>query len=384
VRFGPGSALGIADELARLPASRPGVVVDEAVADTPAVAAALARLQTEGVNPVAVLRRPGGKEPTYPELDEAVEDVRAADPDAIIGIGGGSAMDLAKGIAILLRNPGPSIQYRGMDLVPEPGVPCIVAPTTAGSGSEATATAAFIDTDSQTKLGINGRHVGAAAAILDPELLVGSPAPVTISSGLDALVHAVEAVATREPNHVSILLGAEAVRLLFDSLPRAVAEPDDVDARADTLLGAHLAGIAMQNAAGGPASGISYPLGVHWGVPHGFAGGVLLPHVVEMNVARGHVAGYALLDERLRPGAGGDAAAFSEAFWDVIDRMGAPRDFSGLGVTRANLDRLTAFTLEQRGANLAANPGAPWKEADVRELLELVLPAPAAAAGEAA
>lgn len=375
MRFGPGSALGIAEELERLGATRPAVIVDAAVAGKPAVARLGAAL---------VVKRPGGAEPTYDELDAAVEEVRAADPDSIVGIGGGSAMDLAKGIAILLRNPGPSIRYRGMDLVPAPGVPCIVAPTTAGSGSEATATAAFIDTDTQTKLGINGRHVGAVAAILDPELLVGSPPAVTISSGLDALVHAVEAVATREPNHVSILLGAEAVRLLFDALSRAVADPDDVDARSDTLLGAHLAGIAMQNAAGGPASGISYPLGVHWGVPHGFAGGVLLPHVVEMNVQRGHIEGYALLDERLRPGAGGDGAAFSEAFWDVVDRMGAPRDLSGFGVTREDLDRLTSLTLEQRGANLAANPGAPWGEADVRELLELVLPAPVAAKGEAA
>lgn len=352
---------GAARELPARLTGRTGLVVDEAVAAQP-VAAAL----RQSLAPAVFYTARSGAEPDYDYLDVVAEVFRAEPLDGVVGVGGGSTMDLAKGVAILLTNPGRGIDYRGMDLVQTPGVPCVCIPTTAGSGSEATATASFIDLETNTKLGINGRHVSCELAVLDGELLVGAPESVTIGSGLDALVHAIEAVTAKGWTRVSRLLGAEAVRLLFDALPRAVARPNDVGARQDALLGAHLAGIAMQNAAGGPASGASYPLGTHYGVPHGFAGGVLLPHVVLLNVEAGYDDGYAFLADALDlPG----AAAFADALVNLYVELSAPLELSRFGVTRADVPALAELTVSQRAANLELNP-VPFGAAEVTALLE--------------
>lgn len=364
--LGPGAARELPSRIVRPGAERVGLVVDAAVAAQPAFAALRGAWAAGGFEPAVAAESRSGSEPDYDYLDEVAAGFRADPVDAVVGIGGGSTLDLAKGVAILLRNPGRGLDYRGMDLVREPGVPAVCVPTTAGSGSEATATASFIDRHSQTKLGINGRNVACELAVLDPELLAGCPASVTIGSGLDALVHAIEAVTAVGWTLVSRLLGAEAVRLLFASLPSAVHEPGDLAARQDTLLGAHLAGIAMQNAAGGPASGASYPLGVHYGVPHGYAGGVLLPHVVRANAAAGYEGGYTVL-----AGALGlpDATAFADALFDLYTALGAPLELSRFGVTRADVPRLAELTVSERAENLRLNP-APFGAAEVTALLE--------------
>lgn len=342
---------------ARLATDRAGLVVDSAVAAGRPFAELRAAWAAEGFEPVVTFEGRAGAEPDYDYLDEVAARLRTDPVETIVAVGGGSTLDLGKGVGILLRNPGRGIDYRGVDLVREPGVPVICIPTTAGSGSEATATASFIDKASQTKLGINGRNVACELAILDPNLLVGSPSSVTIGSGLDALVHAIEAVTARGATEVSRTLGREAVRLLFAALPRSVSEPDDVDARRDSLLGAHLAGLAMQNAAGGPASGVSYPLGVHYGVPHGFAGGVLLPHVVRSNVSAGY-EGYAYLGED-----------FARDLFALYRAIGAPLELSAFGVTRADLPRLVELTLTERVQNLELNP-VPFGAPEVTTLLE--------------
>jgi len=352
---------GAARELPARLSGRVGLVVDEAVA----AQSGFAPLR-DGLAPALVYEARSGAEPDYDYLDEVAAVFRAAPVDVVVGAGGGSTMDLAKGVAILLRNPGRGIDYRGMDLVPEAGVPCVCVPTTAGSGSEATATASFVDLASQTKLGINGRYVSCELAVLDGELLAGAPAAVTIGSGLDALVHAIEAVTAMGWTRIARLFGAEAVRLLFDALPRSVARPDDVAARQDALLGAHLAGIAMQNAAGGPASGASYPLGTHYGVPHGYAGGVLLPHVVRANVEAGYDDGYGFLANALDLP---DAQAFADALVNLYLEMHAPLELSRFGVTRADVPALAELTVTQRAANLELNP-VPFGAAEVTALLE--------------
>ena len=343
--IGEGAALKAPRELGL---DRAGLIVDQAVADQPETQRVFEEWARNGfvLEPFFVAR--SGREPDYDYLDEAAAVFRDAAPAAVVAIGGGSTLDLGKGVAVLLRNAGAGLDYRGLDRVQEPGVPVVCVPTTAGSGSEATATASFIDIESRMKMGINGRYVRAAVAALDPTLLIGCPRSVTIGSGLDALVHAVEAVTATTATLVSTLLGCEATRLLFAALPRSVDEPDNLDARRDSLVGAHLAALAMQNAAGGPASGISYPLGVHFGVPHGYAGGVLLPHVVAANQRAG--ARYGRLAEAVRAG------DFAAALFDLYRRLDAPLTLGGWGVGPADVDRIAALTLEQRIENLELNP----------------------------
>lgn len=382
---GVGSSSLVPERLAALGFRRVGVVADEIVLRQPQVQSLLRDWQSGGLVPTDVLASRTGLEPDYDYLDHVAALARPLGLDAIIGIGGGSAMDLAKGVGVLLRNPGPGIAYRGMNLVPSPGVPVVLIPTVAGCGSEVTATASFIDRASGTKLGINGRHVACLFAVLDPTLLVSCPPQVTLGSGLDALVHAIEAVTARTANALSRMLGAEAVRLLFGALPVAVAHPSNLDAQEALLMASFYAGLAMTHAAGGPASGISYPLGVHWNVPHGYAGGLLLPFVVAVNVEKGYTEGYAYLQDRAigdDAGAAVTERAQAEAFRDALvglyRQTGAPTTFERWRVDRGAVARLVELTVTQRQANLDLNPVA-FGAADVAGVLERVLSIPASA-----
>lgn len=375
---GAASALQVPGRMKALGCRRVGVVADAVVLQQPPIQSLLREWQSDGIDVADVYASRTGQEPDYDYLDQVADHARPLGLDAVIGIGGGSAMDLAKGVGVLLRNPGPGIAYRGMNLVPVPGVPVVLVPTVAGSGSEVSATASFIDRASKTKLGINGRHVASRLSVLDPALLVTCPRAVTLGSGLDAMVHAVEAVTARAANRLSRALGAEAVRLLFDALPSAVTRPADLAARESLLMASFYAGIAMMHAAGGPASGISYPLGVHWNVPHGYAGGLLLPPVVAANVEKGYADGYAYLHDRAT--AGGPVAvtprAKAEAFRDALTglylELSAPATFEAWNVDRGAVTTLVDLTVTQRQANLDLNPVAFGRD-DVARILETVL-----------
>lgn len=368
---GSHAADGLPAKLAELAVARVGVVVDEGVAGQPPVQAMFKSWDAHGLSPAKLVATRTEVEPDYDYLDAMAEEFRPVKPDLMVGIGGGSTMDLAKGIGILLRNPGKGIVYRGMNLVPNPGVPVVVIPTVAGSGSEVSETASFIDLASQTKLGINGKYVGCLFAVLDPCLLTTCPAGATIGSGLDALVHAIEACTAKTANPISLLFGAEAVRLLFRSLPNAVTQPGRLDARQDLLLASSLAGTAMGHAAGGPTSGISYPLGVHYRVPHGYAGGILLPYVVAANVEKGYAEGYALLFDGVAPAEAAAlhepklrAARFRDALWALYEQVQAPPNFRRWHVDRSAVGVLTDLTVKQRQGNLDLNP-VPFGRDDV-------------------
>lgn len=376
--FGANAGTVLPERLAQLGFKHIGVIVDEVVSRQGPVTSLFETWKAEGLRPVQTVLSRTGLEPDYDYLDAVAEEFRPLDVDLVVGIGGGSAMDLAKGVGILLKNPGRGITYRGMNLVSSPGVPVVVIPTVAGCGSEVSETASFIDHESKTKLGINGRHVGCLFAVLDPTLLTTCPPAVTLGSGLDAMVHAVEAVSARTANAVSVLFGAEAVKLLFEALPIAVKEPSNIKAREQLLLASFYAGTAMCHAAGGPASGISYPLGVHFNVPHGYAGGVLLPHVVTANVDKNYAEGYACLYERLdgsrvcSMNEHQKAEGLRDAMWTLYEKVEAPKTFARWNVTLKALEFVADLTVKQRKANLELNP-VQFEQADVKAVLAKVL-----------
>jgi alcohol dehydrogenase class IV len=302
------------------------------------------------------------KEPTYDYLDSLVDMFRDGNFEVIIGIGGGTILDIAKGIGILLKNPGKAIGYRGMDLVTNKGIPVICYPSTAGTGSEVTHTASFIDTESQTKLGINGRYVAPLCGVLYPELTFSCPDRVTIGAGLDAMLHAIEAVSARTATPLTSMLGSKAFSILYSNFRKVISEPNNYNAREGMLLGSYYAGIAMMNAGGGPASGISYPLGVHYGVPHGIAGGIFLPHVFEYNVNNEYL-GYAEVYDQLPDAEHNlDMKEKSINFLKKVDLLYSdicvPKKLSDWGWHDIDSDILTNLTIEQRKANLDLNPVA--------------------------
>ena len=358
--FGEDATSDVISYLDSLALKKIQFIVDAGLKDTDALRTLIGQYShydKEAVMPAYIT---ASTEPTYNYLDSLVNDFRGGDFDVIIGIGGGTILDIAKGVGILLKNQGKAIDYRGMDQVTNRGVPIICCPSTAGTGSEVTHTASFIDTASQTKLGINGRYVGPLCGVLYPELTFSCPHRVTIGSGLDAMVHAVEAVTARTATSVSSMFGCQAFSLLATSLPAVLSEPCSYTARERMLLGSYYAGIAMMNAGGGPASGISYPLGVHYGVPHGIAGGIFLPHVFAYNISMGY-SGYASIYDWL-PDAVRDlsirekSAEFLKKFQLLCENVGAPRKLSDWGWNNIDSDMLIQLTMEQRKANLDLNP----------------------------
>lgn len=315
-------------------------------------------------------------EPTYALVDDVAETMRGTDADAIVAVGGGSLMDIAKSVAILLKNPGKALDYRGMDRVTTPGIPVICYPTTAGTGSEVTHTASLIDASSKKKLGINGKNVTPFMAVLIPELTFSCPRGVTIASGLDAMIHAIEAVSAKNASKITKMLGTKAFTLLYANFMSVLSEPENYEARENMLLGSYYAGIAMLNAGGGPASGISYPLGTYFGVPHGIAGGVFLPHVVSYNVKKGYT-GYQdiydnLPDADLSLGDDEKSLDFTKRIASFYESIGAPGDLSRYNVKSADIPFIAGLTLEQRMDNLKLNPVA-IEEEGVVELLHKVI-----------
>ncbi len=232
------------------------------------------------------------------QVRECAELAAGFDPEVVIGMGGGSCLDLAKAVAVLLAHGGRPSDYYGELRVPGPVVPVLALPTTAGTGSEVTPVAVLTDPDRVSKVGISSPHLIPHTAICDPELTLGCPPALTASAGADALSHVIEAfTAIRRPvsadlatarvfvgkNELTDTFALLGVRLIASSLYRAWSSPDDVEAREAMMLGATAGGFALGTAGTAAAHAIQYPVGALTHTPHGIGVGVLLPYVMEFN-----------------------------------------------------------------------------------------------------
>lgn len=214
---------------------------------------------------------------------EAVEMARAEEVDGVVSVGGGSSMDTAKLVAILLNTTQPIGDMYGVGLVRDDRLPLVLAPTTAGTGSEVTPIS-IVTTGENEKKGVVAPQLLPDWAILDAELTVGLPAPVTAATGIDAMVHAIEAYTSKiRKNPVSDCLAREALAKLGGAIRAACETPEDREARADMLLGSMLAGMAFANAPVAAVHALAYPLGGHFHVPHGLSNALVLPYVLEFN-----------------------------------------------------------------------------------------------------
>jgi len=205
--------------------------------------------------------------------------------DFLVALGGGSAMDCAKGINFLLTNGGTMSDYRGFGKATRPMLPSVGIPTTAGTGSEAQSYALIADDSTHLKMACGDRKAAFRVSILDPELTITAPPLVTAVTGLDALTHAVESYVSTRRNPVSQAYSLAAWRLLEPNFPKVLADPTDVTARANMQLGAYLAGMAIEASMLGAAHACANPLTAHYGITHGLAVAILLPHVIRFNAA---------------------------------------------------------------------------------------------------
>lgn len=352
VSFGAGALASLAGEAKRL-GERVLVCVDPFIASTAAFDRSLDELHTTGLE-VFVHSEIAPELPST-EVEQHAGDVRGFAPDLVIGLGGGSALDLAKLLALLLAHPLPLARYYGENNVPGPTLPVIAVPTTAGTGSEVTPVAVVSDPERELKVGVSSRYLIPRIAIVDPTLTLGAPAAVTAHAGIDALVHAIEAytAATREPewanelpvfvgrNSLSSVLALEAIRLIGANLPTAVAQPDDLPPHHAMAHGSLLAGMAFGSAGTHLSHALQYPIGAASKTPHGLGTGLLLPYVLEAcrSATEPELAriGAAL-------GAKGDEQFCADATISVLHAMtaaiGLPANLGEIGIEAEQLPRI--------------------------------------------
>ena len=311
-------------------------------------------------------------DPSRTTLEAAVEAGRSAGAASVVGFGGGSPMDVAKLAAYLLGSGDNLDAIWGVDLAKGQRLPLILVPTTAGTGSEATPIS-VITCEGGVKLAVNARPLTAEWAVLDPALTVGLPRGVTAATGIDAIVHAVEAyTSARLKNPISDALAREALRLLTANLLTACERPEDVAAREAMLLGAHLAGLAFSNAPVAGVHALAYPLGGLHHLPHGVSNALMLRHVLQHNseAAREH---YAELAPIVVPGCDGEGSQALSAM--LIDRLEQLVHESGIrtrlrdyGIDIGEAPTLAREAMKQ--TRLLVNNPCPIDEADAQRLYE--------------
>jgi alcohol dehydrogenase len=221
--------------------------------------------------------------PTSAMVEAGRAAASAAKVDSIIGLGGGSSMDCAKGINFVLSCGGAMRDYWGYGKASRPMLPMIGVPTTTGTGSEAQCYALISDAETHVKMACGDPKASFRIAILDPRLTLTQPAGLTATAGYDAISHAVESYVTTKRNPVSMMYAREAWRLLEANYERVLAEPQDIEARGAMQLGANYAGVAIENSMLGATHACANPLTKNYGTPHGAAIAVMLPHVVRWN-----------------------------------------------------------------------------------------------------
>ncbi len=279
--FGPG-VLGRLGSLAReLGATCALIVTDRGIVAAGHARRATASLEEAGIR---VLTDDGVREnPTTGDVDRCLAIARSAPIDLIVGIGGGSSMDTAKGANFLLTNGGAMRDYWGIGKATRPMLPLIAIPTTAGTGSECQSAALIADEVTHQKMACLDPKAAARIALLDPELTLSKPRFVTAVTGIDAIAHALETAVTRKRTAISSLYAREAFRLLLPALPTVLAEPTHLDARSRMLLGAAYAGTAIELSMLGAAHAAANPLTAHFNIVHGAAVGLMLPAVIRFN-----------------------------------------------------------------------------------------------------
>jgi alcohol dehydrogenase len=302
--------------------------------------------------------------PTTRHVENGVRFAQEHQPiDLIVALGGGSAMDAAKGINFLLTNGGKMEDYWGMGKASKPMLPSIGIPTTAGTGSEAQSYALIVHEHTHRKMACGDLKARFRSVILDPTLLTSVPTKVTAITGIDAIAHAIESYVCTRRNAISQMFSREAWRLLEKNFEVILCEPNNLQAQGSMLLGAHLAGHAIENAMLGAAHACANPLTAKYGIAHGAAVGLMLPHVMRYNLA---VATHAY--EELAQLAGYESAdALLARITALLRTAKLPSRLQDCGIARAALPEFArAATLEWTGT---FNP-RPLREAEFLQVYE--------------
>ncbi|MCW1842690.1 iron-containing alcohol dehydrogenase [Prosthecomicrobium hirschii] len=344
----PGASGRIGALVAELGARHVFLVTDRGIEAAGLLEPALNGLRAAGI--AVTLHTDVVADPPEALVLKAVEAARAAGADAVVSVGGGSSMDVAKLVALLVPGRQALADIYGVGLARGPRLPLVLAPTTAGTGSEVTPIS-IVTTGAGEKKGVVAPVLIPDVAVLDADLTLGLPAPVTAATGIDAMVHAIEAFTSKRlKNPVSDCLAREALRLLAGNIAEACRNGSNRDARQAMLLGSMLAGMAFANAPVAAVHALAYPVGARFHVPHGLSNALVLPAVLRFNMTAAEAL-YAELAGIVVPEAGGSEAARAAALVDRLGRLGGelglPVRLAEVGITAADVPALAEDAMKQ-------------------------------------
>ena len=355
--FGQDSLGEAAHAAARLGARRPLVVTDPGLWEAGWPTVLLRTLRSAGLEPQVWMDvTPNPKDHEIEAGHLVYEDSGC---DVVIGIGGGSVIDAAKGIALLAANGGRILDYEGIDRIANPIPPLIMIPSTSGTGADVSQFCIVTDTERHTKITIMGRALVPDVSVIDPCLLVTMPEWLNAATGLDALTHGIEAFVSLAHGPLTDHHALQAVSMVNANLARTMLHPDDAGARCAMAQAALEAGLAFTNAILGATHAMSHQVGGMLDLPHGVVNGVLLPHVIRFNGAANpqrFVPIAQAMGLPVVPATPGDEAVemVAEAIRELGDEVGVPKGLGALGVTLDDIPRLSELTLGD--ACLTTNP----------------------------
>ena len=313
-------------------------------------------------------------DPSTETVDLGAKLARESRADAVIGIGGGSALDAAKAIACMVKNEGTAVEYQSGREIEQPGIPFIALPTTAGTGAEVTPNAVLTNKKKEIKQSVRSPHMIAKVAIVDPLLTITMPPSVTAATGMDALTQAIEAYVTLASNPVSDTLALRAVRLISHNLVSAFTDGNDVEAREGMALGSMMTAMAFANAKLGAVHGLAHPIGALFDVPHGVACALLLPYVMEYNLSA-KVARYAQIAKAMGQNTSEarskkDAARMAaDAIRTMLSQLQLPQHLRDVGIFQYDIITIAGAA---GGSSLSNNP-RPTTPASLQEILSVAL-----------
>jgi len=370
--FGRGSIRNLPDKVKALGIDQVFVVSDKGIRKAGITDKLIALLQEANIK--VNLFEEIEKEPTAMNIEEAKKELKASGAKMVIGLGGGSALDVSKAVALLATNEGDILSYVGVEKFKKEGLPLIAIPTTAGTGSEVTRFIVFIGPEVKTKLVIVSQLAIPKCAILDPELTITLPPKVTAATGMDALTHAIESYVNVSSNYLSESLSMKAIQLIAKSLRKAVARGSNIEAREEMLAASLLAGLAFNSTRLGIVHAMSQPAGGHFDIPHGISNAILLPYVMEYNLI-GNIERYidiaVAFGEKIDGLSPMEAAMRSvKAVRDLMRDIGITEKLGDFGVREEDLEMLASEAMES--GNILVNPRFPSKK-DIIEIYKKAL-----------
>jgi alcohol dehydrogenase len=371
--FGNGAVNQTGAEVKRLGAKKALIITDKVVIKAGLTAGLEEALKKEKID-YGIYDKVEA-EPRAWNHDECAQVARDNGHDILIGIGGGSPMDVAKGASILVTNGGKILDYTGTDMIPKRGLLKILVATTAGTGSEVTRTLTAIDETDDFKKAIHSDFLLSDVAIVDPTLTVSMPTSVTADTGVDALVHAIETYVSFSATPFSDVLGLEAIRLIAENLRAAYTKPNNMEARFNMSLGATLAGMAFASGGLGIIHGLSNLLGVKFRMSHGRSNAVMLPYVVDYNRIA-NAEKFAEITEAMGVDTEGLSAyeaaeELAPLLFQLLEDVQIPTNLSDYGVSEKDIDMLVDGTMKISRL-FVPNPRVPTEE-DIRDIFTQAL-----------